>query len=217
MKLKPILIYLCLAVYAYFCYKMLAIAMQYIPYHTDVAFLGIKQDVIGLLHYRVAFFTHVYTSLWVLPAGFVQFNSGILKRYKRLHRISGWIYVVFVLLLVAPSGLVMGCYANGGIYSQISFCLLSLFWFYTTLQAVLFIRRKNYLGHQKWMIRSFALTLSAITLRAWKYIIVYLFHPPPMDTYRMVAWLSWVGNLLIAEIIIIKLYQNEKSRKNSIV
>ena len=48
MKLKQILIYLCLAVYAYFCYKMLVIAMQYIPYHTDVAFLGIKQDVIGL-------------------------------------------------------------------------------------------------------------------------------------------------------------------------
>ncbi len=63
------------------------------------------------------------------------------------------------------------------------------------------------------MIRSFALTLSAITLRAWKYIIVYLFHPPPMDTYRMVAWLSWVVNLLIAEIIIIKYLQNEKSNK----
>jgi hypothetical protein len=135
MKLKPILIYLCLAVYAYFCYKMLAIAMQYIPYHTDVAFLGIKQDVIGLLHYRVAFFTHVYTSLWVLPAGFVQFNSGILKRYKRLHRISGWIYVVFVLLLVAPSGLVMGCYANGGnILANIilSFILILVLYYLTS-------------------------------------------------------------------------------------
>lgn len=213
MKLKQTLPFLCLAVYAYFCYLMVTIVLQYIPYHTDVAFLGIKQDVIGLLHYRIAFFTHVYTSLCVLPAGFIQFNAGIQKQHKRLHRYSGWIYVVFVILLVAPSGFIMGLYANGGFFSQLSFCLLSVLWFYSTVQAVFAIRRKNYVDHRKWMIRSFALTLSAITLRAWKYIIVYLFHPPPMDTYRMVAWLSWVVNLLIAEIIITKYLQNEKSHK----
>lgn len=202
-----------LLVYGAFCYLMLGIVLQYIPYNTDVAFLGIKQHVIGFLHYRVAFFTHVYTSMLVLPAGFIQFNAWLLKKYKSLHRISGWIYVVFVLLLVAPSGFIMGLYANGGISSQVSFCLLSVLWFYSTLRALLFIRKKDFNTHRKWMIRSFALTLSAITLRAWKYILVYLFHPAPMDTYRLVAWLSWVVNLIVAEIIILKYYKNEKNNK----
>ena len=35
------------------------------------------------------------------------------------------------------------------------------------------------------MMRSFALTFSAITLRLWKVIIVYLFHPAPMDVYQI--------------------------------
>lgn len=201
-------------IYAYFCYLMLGIVLQYIPYNTDVAFLNIKQHVIGMLHYRIAFFTHVYTSLLVLPAGFTQFNKQIQNKYRSLHRLSGWIYVVFVLLLVAPSGFVMGLYANGGISSQIAFCLLSIFWFFTTWKALSSIIKKDYVRHRSWMIRSFALTLSAITLRAWKYILVYLFHPPPMDTYRIVAWLSWVVNLIIAEIIILKFYQNEKNTKH---
>ncbi|MCC7030180.1 MAG: DUF2306 domain-containing protein [Chitinophagaceae bacterium] len=190
---------------------MSGITLQYIPYNTDVAFLGIKQQEIGLLHYRIAFFTHVYTALFVLPAGFIQFSPFLLKHFKKLHRLSGWIYTGFVLILVAPSGFVMGLYANGGPTSQISFCLLALLWFYSTLMAIVSIRKKDITGHRKWMIRSFALTLSAISLRAWKYILVYLFHPAPMDNYRMVAWLSWVVNLLIAEIIIFKFIHHAKN------
>ncbi len=196
-------------VYLFFCYKMWLIMIQYIPYHTDVAFLQIKQDVIGMLHYRIAFFTHVYTSMLVLPAGLIQFSPYLLRVHKKLHRLSGWIYVLIVLVLVAPSGFVMGIYANGGFSSQLGFCLLAGLWFYSTFQAVRNAKSKNFVAHRKWMIRSFALTLSAITLRAWKFILVYLFHPPPMDTYRVVAWLSWVINLAVAEYIILKTIKHE--------
>jgi len=54
------------------------------------------------------------------------------------------------------------------------------------------------------MMRSFALTMSAITLRFWKYLIIFFLHPRPMDVYRIVAWLGWGFNLLIIEIIIYK-------------
>ncbi len=49
------------------------------------------------------------------------------------------------------------------------------------------------------MLRSFALTFSAITLRFWKVILVYLFQPAPMDVYQIIAWLGWIPNLLIVE------------------
>lgn len=54
------------------------------------------------------------------------------------------------------------------------------------------------------MIRSFALTLSAITLRLWKVVLVKLFHPAPMDVYMIIAGLGWIPNLIIAEYFIIK-------------
>ena len=183
------------------------ITLQYIPFNTDTAFLKIKQQVIGLTHYRWAFFVHVYTSMFVLLAGSTQFSSSLRARRPQWHRRFGWLYVVTIVVFAAPSGLVMGWYANGGLSSQIAFCLLSVAWFYTTTKAVLTARHSNWSAHRAWMIRSFALTLSAITLRAWKFILVALLHPRPMDVYRTVAWLSWLGNLVIAEIII---YQMKK-------
>lgn len=61
------------------------------------------------------------------------------------------------------------------------------------------------------MYRSYALTLSAITLRFWKWLFVWLFQPRPMDVYHVVSWLGWVGNLLIAEILI---YYALKKKRN---
>ncbi len=193
-----------LFIYGFFCYLMFQIMMQYIPYNTDIAFLRIKQDVIIFPHYKLAFFTHVYTSMLVLPAGFIQFNKYIRQQYMMLHKISGWIYVGMILLAVAPSGFIMGLYANGGLISQIAFCILAILWFYFTLMAIVTIKRHDIKAHQRFMIRSFALTLSAITLRLWKYILVITLHPHPMDVYQIVAWLGWTLNLVIAELIILK-------------
>ena len=197
--------------YAFLCYLMWCIMMQYIPYNTDVAFLQIKQDVIGLPYYRVAFFTHVYTSMLVLPAGILQFSKWIRSHLPRLHRSAGWMYSIVLILFVAPSGFIMGIHANGGLSSQIAFCLLALLWFYFTLMALLKIKKKDFRAHQQFMIRSFALTLSAITLRGWKYILVLFFHPHPIDVYRLTAWLGWGLNLLVAEIIILYYLQKNKN------
>ncbi|KIX22172.1 hypothetical protein SY27_05815 [Flavobacterium sp. 316] len=76
----------------------------------------------------------------------------------------------------------------------------------TGLLPVIFIFKK----HQKFAIRSFALTLSAISLRLFKYIIVFLLQTPPMDTYRIVSWLGWIFNLVIAEVVILYLLKNKK-------
>lgn len=57
--------------YFYFSFLLLLITLQYIPYNTDVAFLRIKQDEIALDYYKVAFFTHVYTSIFLMILGFL--------------------------------------------------------------------------------------------------------------------------------------------------
>lgn len=190
--------------YAWLTWLMVDITLQYIPINLDVAFLSIKQDYIHLPYYKIAFFIHVFSALFVLLAGFTQFSKTIRTRQYWLHKWSGWLYVGVTVLLAAPSGLIIGFYANGGWSSQLAFCLLAILWFVFTISAVFKAIKKDISAHQKWMIRSFALALSALTLRAWKYVIVLAFHPRPMDTYRIVAWLGWVLNLVIAEIIIYK-------------
>lgn len=188
--------------YIYFSYLLLLITLQYIPYHTDVAFLRIKQEVIVLNHYKIAFFTHVYTSIFLMVFGAIQFSNYIQEKYTKLHRISGRFYVGILLLLSGPSGLVMSYYANGGLLAQVSFLLLSTFWILFTFLSFYFILKKQIIKHQKFAIRSFALTLSAISLRLFKYLLVFFFEPLPMDAYRIAAWSSWTFNLLVAELII---------------
>ena len=49
------------------------------------------------------------------------------------------------------------------------------------------------------MIRSYALTFSAITLRTWKFILSRTTHIDPLHLYMIDAWLGFVPNLLLAE------------------
>ena len=188
--------------YIYFSYLLLLITLQYIPYHTDVAFLRIKQEEIALNHYKIAFFTHVYTSIFLMIFGAIQFSNYIQKKHIKLHQISGRLYVAILLLLSGPSGFIMSYYANGGLFAQISFLLLAAFWMLFTVLSLYFILKKQVIQHQKFAVRSFALTLAAISLRLFKYLLVFFFEPLPMDAYRIAAWSSWTFNLLIAELII---------------
>jgi len=183
---------------------MARISMAYIPYNTDVGFLRIKQQYIGIDFWRTAFFIHVYASIWVLLAGFTQFSKKIQRNHKSLHRTMGYIYVADVLLITGPAGLIMGFYANGGLYSRIAFVMLAALWIFFTLMALIKAKQKDFKAHRRFMIRSYALTLSALTLRAWKYAITNTMEVPPMDVYRIVAWLGWVGNLAFAEILLIQ-------------
>lgn len=200
--------------YFYFSFLLLLITLQYIPYNTDVAFLRIKQDEIALDYYKIAFFTHVYTSIFLMILGFLQFSKTIKRKYINVHRWSGRVYAVIILFLSGPSGLVMSYHANGGVFSKTAFVILSILWMSFTFLSVYFVLKKDIINHQKFAIRSFALTLSAISLRLFKYIIVFLFHPQQMEAYRIVAWLGWTFNLLVAEIIIIYFISNKmKSRK----
>lgn len=205
LTLNNIFYILLLIIYSFFSYLLLKITLQYIPYNTDVAFLRIKQDVIDIPFYKLAFFTHVYSAMFVLPAGFTQFSVFIRRSYPLVHKYTGWLYAAVVILLAGPSGLYMGIYANGGFISQVSFVLLAILWIVFTIIAVVKAIQGDYKAHREFLIRSFALTLSAITLRAWKYLLVFLFEPRPMDVYQVVAWLGWIPNLIIAELIIRKI------------
>ncbi|WP_294327955.1 DUF2306 domain-containing protein [uncultured Chryseobacterium sp.] len=190
--------------FGYFFWLMLKITLEYIPVNPNVSFLMIKQtEVEHRPEYLYFFYIHVYTSIFVLLSGFL----AIIRKdfgLKNFHRNMGKVYIFLILLLAAPSGIYMGFFANGGLLSKISFVVLGFSWWFSTFKAYQLVRQKKFKDHKQWMWRSFAFTLSAITLRVWKVIIVYLFHPNPMDVYQIIAWLGWIPNIVIIEYLITK-------------
>jgi hypothetical protein len=204
-KRNPLLLLkiLLIATFAYFFILMAEITWRYVPFDRFASFLAIKQtEVDERSEYLWFFYAHVYTSLWVLLAGFLAILR--LKYWPKLHQYMGKIYVGLIVFVAAPSGLYMGIFANGEWIAQVSFILLSVLWWWITVKAYRLARQQQYGEHTKWMWRSFALTLSAITLRLWKVILVYLLMPNPMDLYQVIAWLGWVPNLLLIEVLIAK-------------
>lgn len=178
---------------------MILITVQYIPIDFDVAFLRIKQKEIQLTHYQWAFFSHVYTSIFVLIVGVTQFSDFIREKLRGLHKLLGKLYIGLVLIIASPSGLIMAYYAIGGFWSKLSFCIQAILWFFFTYKAYRFVKFSNWAGHRNYMLRSYALTLSAISLRLLKWLMVSTVALPPMDTYKIVAWCGWILNLLIVE------------------
>ncbi|MDH6251686.1 hypothetical protein M2347_001413 [Chryseobacterium sp. H1D6B] len=190
--------------FGYFFWLMLKITLEYIPLESDVSFLMIKQtEVHERPEYLAFFYTHVYTSIFVLLFGFL----AVLRNdfgMKNFHRTTGKVYILLLLLFSAPAGIYMGVFANGGIYSKLSFVILGCLWWFTTFRAYQLVREKKFKLHKQWMWRSYVLALSAVTLRMWKVIIVFLFHAEPMDVYQIIAWLGWVPNILLIEFLIRK-------------
>ncbi len=197
----------------FFTYLMANIIYPYFSWRWDVDFLMTKQFIIHLDHYRLAFYTHIFSSIVVLFAGSILFSTYILKHFSRLHRGFGKLYVGMLLFLSAPSGMIMAFYANGGFWVKISFLILTPLWWYFTYRGYTTIRKKNVIAHKRWMIRSYALTLSAISLRMYQFI---LGHFPLVEVemqYLLISWVSWVGNLVLAELFI---QFSKKSNRNRI-
>jgi uncharacterized membrane protein len=192
-----------LTILAYYSFLMGKIIVMYIPLKPDTGFLQLKQAYLHIDFWRIAFYTHVFTSLFALLTGFTQFSKMLLTSRPIVHRKLGYLYVINVLFITGPAGLIMSFYANGGFSSRTGFILLSVLWIYFTAMALYKAVKKDFTSHRSYMIRSYALTLSAITLRIWKVVLAELTHLGPLDRYKIIAWLGWTLNLILAEIIII--------------
>jgi len=188
---------------AFFSYLMLRLSLPYRVMRSDVDFLQTKQNVYYINYWRWSFYTHVFTSIFVLVAGLTQFNNYLQRRHKRIHRFIGYMYVLIVVFVTGPAAFMMGWHANGGLPARTSFTLLAFLWVVFTATAWYYATKRKFIQHRAFMIRSYALTLSAISLRIYTYAFAYFnVHARPVEIYITTAWLSWVPNLIIAEMII---------------
>lgn len=183
-------------------FLMLKLVVQYLSLDDHVGFLEQKQAYLHIKVWKVAFYVHVFSSVLTLLAGFTQFSTEILRKHPRLHRTLGRIYAWDILAINFPAGVVMAVYANGHLPSKIAFLILDSLWFWFTLKAIIEIKRGHVQGHRDHMMRSYALTLSALTLRTWKILLTNTTTLPQETIYMMDAWLGFVPNLLCAEWLI---------------
>ncbi|GAB3835289.1 DUF2306 domain-containing protein [Hymenobacter jeollabukensis] len=182
---------------------MLTKVVPYLSFEPGIDFLTTKSaETNASALFRLGFYVHITSSLWVMATGLVQFFPRLWAGRRALHRTLGKVYVASVLLLAAPSGLILALYANGGLVAKVGFTLQCLVWWLSTWQAYRTARQRQWQPHTDWMLRSYLVTLAAMSLRLESFGLFYLFQTKPIETYLTVTWLSWTGNLVLAEVLI---------------
>ena len=150
-----------------------------------------------------AILLHVFSAVVALALGAFQFNQALRARRPKLHRVMGRLYLGIGVLVGGLSGLYLAAGAFGGPVARLGFASLALAWLYTGWKAYSAIRAGDVASHRTWMLRNFALTTAAVTLRI--YMPFSMLAGIPFElAYPAIAWLCWVPNLLAALLITAK-------------
>ena len=150
----------------------------------------------------LAAFLHLAGSGLALALGPFQLNTRLRNRFLGIHRWMGRTYVISVLL-GGSAALLLATRSEAGLPTHVGFGLLAVLWLFTTANAYRHIRAGDRVSHRRWMIRSYALTFAAVTLRI--YLPLSQMAGIPFDpAYQAISWLAWVPNLIVAEWIILR-------------
>lgn len=181
---------------------------DYFSFRSDVEFLLWKGTLVKDIAWMSAFYVHITSSIICLLTGPLQFVPRWRQKYPKIHRKLGKAYVFTILFLAAPSGLYMGFFANGGLGAQLGFVILAFLWFITTYLALKTAIRKDFVAHRKWMVRSYALVFSAVTLRVYMPLLTYFIGTLGLPTMEpelavvVTSWINWIPNLIVGELLL---------------
>lgn len=187
----------------YASYSLILLSLPYIHFEPNVEFLKTKQLIYHVTAWRWSFYIHVFTSPIVIITGLLQFSTLLLRNYPLFHRFAGYIYITVLIGVTGPAALIMSLYANGSYPAQVSFTILSTLWILFAFLGFHYAKKHHYEKHIKWVLRSYALTLTAVTLRLYAYWFDLLnVGIDPKETYIILSYISWIPNLIVAEIMI---------------
>ena len=156
---------------------------------------------------RAALYAHVFAAGLALVLSPLQFAARLRARAPWLHRGIGRIAIGSVTV-AGCAALVLAPFTRAGPVGAAGFALLAVLWLSSAAAAFRAIRRGDVATHRRWAVRTFALTYAGVTLR------LQLMALPPVvaaltgsggqaawdRTYLVAAFLSWIPNLLVAEL-----------------
>ncbi len=184
---------------AMLCIGVFVLYSGFFKIHNE--FLTIKQTAVKTGWYLPAFYCHIIGSSLILFAGFFQFSKKVYNN-RPLHRVLGKLYVFGVLFFSAPGAYVMTLFVNRGSWVFSSFFIQNTLWVVFTLSAWLLIKNGKVNSHVYMMRRSYALAFAAVTLRFYIWTLTVFGNGVDFaNNYIIIAFLSWVPNLLVAELI----------------
>src|SRR5687768_12313762 len=143
----------------------------------------------------LAVYLHLGAAAIAMTVGPFQLHNRLRTRFTRLHRFSGRLYVAGVFVGSLAS-IALAMESQGGDLAHAGFLALGILWLGTTAEALRRILAGDISGHRRWMVRSWALTFAAVTLRFYLPVTMVM-GLPYQASYAVIAWLCWVPNVFV--------------------
>jgi len=208
--LRNIVFYGLWIVVIYFACYLSAISLSYFQFDMDYHFLKQKQDMLDNKLWVVFFFVHLFFGAVATMSGWPLFFKRLVHFKSKWHRWIGTAYIISILFFTGPTGLYLAFYSEGGMWASVGFVMMSLAWMFPTYMAYKTIIEKDLKGHYRWIIRSYCMTLSGVTLRLYT-PIGSLFVDFNSETNFIISSYVWIFNVLLAEVILLF---NKKQQEN---
>lgn len=137
------------------------------------------------------------TALVLMP---LQFVRAIRTRWPALHRATGRLCLL-ACAIGAPAGFMLALGTTAGPVATVGFAIPAWLWAVFMWLGWRAAVERRFGDHREWMLRAYAIVSTAITLRLMlpaTGLLGFEFYP----AYRVIAWLSWITNLVLFEYFI---------------
>ncbi len=155
---------------------------------------------------QAAFYLHIIFGGLALLLSPLQFSARLRGRAPRGHRAIGRVALASIVV-GGLAGVVLSTTNLAGPIGTAGFGLLGVLWVIFAGTAFRAIRGGDVPAHRRWMVRAFALTYAAVTLRLWLGVLIAAQASQGVDAqvafdraYAIVPFLCWAPNLLVAEL-----------------
>lgn len=145
---------------------------------------------------------HSIAGILIIATGPFQFSATVRKRWMKLHRLCGRIFIVAGLVAATTAFIFLALLpVFGNFTSKTAMTFGGTYFFIAIIMAYIRIRQRRIQAHREWMIRSYALGLAIATLR----VMLLILSSPPIgipfvEAWDTVMWLGFVINAAIAEV-----------------
>jgi Predicted membrane protein (DUF2306) len=149
--------------------------------------------------HKITIMLHAFFASIALTIGVPQFNSKFRTKFPRLNLICRNIYFGSVII-GSITGLLLAFTAQGGLVNLFGFGLLAIIWMYSCIKSILSLRNNDMESFRIWIVRNYALTFAAVTLRIYLGLFFATLGYAKFDYfYPTLGFLCWVPNLIFCE------------------
>lgn len=194
LKASLILLALKVALVTFIAYR------DYMPPNFDSDFLAGRQSYFWQ-GYHWAFYPHIVAGPVTLLLGLVLLSESIRHRWPDWHRWLGRVQAGLVLLVVVPSGFVMGFRAAFGPIAAGGLIGLAIATAVTVTMGWRAAVQRRFDVHRRWMLRCYTLLFSAVVIR----ILGGIGEVAGVQAdwyYIQATWTSWIIPLIGVELLL---------------